>query len=181
MPMNKIERDLNQALAELYNQFTLNENHILIIGCSTSEVIGEQIGTAGNETAAAEIFQVLADYRERYGFHLAFQGCEHINRSVIVERSTFDRFNLNEVTVVPVREAGGAMAALAYRSFKDPIVVEQIQAHAGIDIGGTLIGMHLRPVAVPFKGSVTKIGEANLIMAITRPKLIGGERAQYKL
>lgn len=181
MTTNPITQDLNQALAEFYDQFPLTNNHILVVGCSTSEVIGRQIGTASSDIAAAAIYQVLADYQEKYGFHLAFQGCEHINRSLTVERETLERFNLTEVTVVPVREAGGAMAALAHRSFKDPVNVEQIQAHAGIDIGGTLIGMHLRPVAVPYKGSVTKIGEANLIMATTRPKLVGGERAHYKL
>ncbi len=181
MILQQIEKDLYLALGELLDYYPLFSNQILVIGCSTSEAIGKRIGTATSVEAAAVIYKVLADYQQRYGFHLAFQACEHINRSLTVEKATAERFNLEVVTVIPVPEAGGAMAAHAYQAFYEPVVVEQIKADCGIDIGGTLIGMHLKQVPVPYKASITKIGEAQLTMATTRPKLIGGERAKYKI
>ncbi|MNC62402.1 hypothetical protein D3C75_1124200 [compost metagenome] len=118
--------------------------------------------------------------REQAGFYPVFQCCEHLNRALVLEREALDQYPLLEpVSVVPVPKAGGSMAAYAYRTFKDPVVVEAVRAHAGLDIGGTLIGMHLRPVAVPVRPSVRMLGHAHLQMAYTRPKLIGGERAVY--
>lgn len=181
MSLQQITKDLNLTLTELLDYYPLFSNQILVIGCSTSEVVGKRIGTGTSVEAAAAIYKVLADFQRRYGFHLAFQACEHINRSLIVERLTAEHFKLDEVTVIPVLEAGGAMSTHAYHAFDDPVVVEQIKADCGIDIGGTLIGMHLKPVGVPYKCLTTKIGDANLTIATTRPKLIGGERAKYKI
>jgi len=157
----------------------LKQGHIFVIGCSTSEVAGEPIGTSGSEEVAAVIFKSLQTLRERKGIHLAFQSCEHINRAIVIERATNEQVNLDEVTVIPVREAGGAMPAYAYNHFNDAIVVEEIIADAGIDIGDTLIGMHLRKVAVPIRLQQRTIGNARVTGARTRPKLIGGPRAVY--
>lgn len=159
----------------------LKDGDLFVIGCSTSEVAGEQIGTAGSEEIAEMLFEALRELKS-LGVHLAFQGCEHINRSLVVERKTMDAFGLEEVTVVPVRDAGGAMAAYAYKHMEDPVVVESVrhQAHAAIDIGETLIGMHLRPVAVPLRLQQRFIGKARITAAYTRPKLIGGKRAKYE-
>ncbi len=181
MLLQQIEKDLNLALTELLDYYPLFSNQILVVGCSTSEASGKRIGTATSIEVAEVMYKVFADFRRRYGFHLAFQACEHINRSLVVERLTADRFSLQEVTVIPVAEAGGAMATYAYQIFNEPVVVEQIKADCGIDVGGTLIGMHLKQVAVPYKATTTKIGDARLIMATTRPKLIGGERAKYNI
>jgi uncharacterized protein (TIGR01440 family) len=130
---------------------------------------------------AASLFRGLAQAQQRFGFALAFQCCEHLNRALIMERETMERFALDEVSVVPAPKAGGAMAAYAYRHLQEPCVVEAVRAHAGIDIGDTLIGMHLRPVAVPLRPSIRTIGGAHVNMAYTRPKLIGGARAVYVL
>lgn len=173
------ERDLRTAIDDLLAVAPLDSKRVLVVGTSTSEVLGERIGTAGSEQVAEMIFRVLRDARQTSGFHLAFQCCEHLNRALVVERETAETFGLEEVTVIPVPEAGGSMAAYAYRQLASPIMVESIQADAGIDIGDTFIGMHLKRVAVPVRSSVRSIGDAHLTMAYTRPKLIGGSRAVY--
>lgn len=170
------------VLEELVQAGQIREGQIVVIGTSTSEVLGHHIGTSGTMDVAGQLFEGVRRVRERYGFFPAFQCCEHLNRALVVERELTDRDPLLEpVSVVPVPKAGGSMAAYAYRSFRHPVVVESIRAHAGLDIGGTLIGMHLRPVAVPLRPSIRKIGEAFVQMAYTRPKLIGGVRAVYQL
>ena len=83
------------------------------------------------------------------------------------------------VNVVPQPKAGGSFATAAYAAFSDPVAVEHIRADAGMDIGDTLIGMHLKEVAVPVRLSVKTVGEAPLVCARTRPKFIGGCRAVY--
>ena len=174
-----MKTELLGLLMELNERFPMNEDKILVVGCSTSEVLGKTIGKAGSIDVAAEFIAAFLEFRDRTGVHLAFQGCEHINRALTVERRTLKQFGLPEVTVVPVRSAGGAMAEKAYASFDSPCVVESIQADAGIDIGSTLIGMHLKPVAIPVRLSTKYLGEAYVTFAVTRPKLIGGPRAQY--
>lgn len=174
-----MDAQLEAYLTELHERFPLNDERILVIGCSTSEVLGKRIGKAGSADVAASFMEVFIRFREKTGVHLAFQGCEHINRALTVERRTLRQFGLSEVTVVPVRSAGGAMAEKAFETFSDACVVETIQADAGIDIGSTLIGMHLKPVAIPLRLSGNRIGEAYVTFAMTRPKLIGGPRAVY--
>ncbi|MDW2876343.1 MULTISPECIES: TIGR01440 family protein [Bacillaceae] len=176
----EIQTELREILDEFGGQVALNENSVLVVGCSTSEVIGKRIGTSGTDEAAAILFEELKNFAERTGARLAFQCCEHLNRALVVERQTADQKNLEEVSVVPVRQAGGAMASYAYRQFKDPAVVEFIKADAGIDIGDTLIGMHLKHVAVPIRTKQKSIGSAHVTLATTRPKLIGGRRAVYE-
>lgn len=174
-----MKAELSNLLFELHERFPLDEDKILVIGCSTSEVIGKTIGKAGSVDVASEFIEAFLAFRDKTGVHLAFQGCEHINRALTVERRTQKQFGLTEVTVVPVRSAGGAMAETAYERFEAPCVVEMIQADAAVDIGSTLIGMHLKPVAIPIRLSAKQLGEAYVTFAVTRPKLIGGPRAHY--
>ncbi|HHP51236.1 MAG TPA: TIGR01440 family protein [Moorella mulderi] len=177
--LEAIFKDTQQALKELLEAAAMKPGQIVVVGCSTSEVVGKKIGSSPNLEVAQTIFQALYTLLQERGIFLAVQCCEHLNRALVVERECMERYNLEEVTVVPHPKAGGALATVAYYSFKDPVVVESLQAHAGMDIGDTFIGMHLKRVAVPVRGSVKSIGEAHLTMARTRPKLIGGERARY--
>ena len=170
---------IERLLLEVEQQMVLHENDLFVVGCSTSEIIGEKIGTAGGLEVAEVLFTPLQAFAKRNKIHLAFQGCEHINRAITMERNTQLLYRLPEVSVIPVVRAGGSMSAYAFTQFKDPVVVEHVKAHAGIDIGQTLIGMQLQPVAVPIRVSIKKIGEAVVSIAKTRPKLIGGERAFY--
>ena len=172
--------ELREALADLHAQANLQKGQLLVVGCSTSEVIGERIGTAGTDDVAKMIFDVLAQFRAETGVELAFQCCEHLNRALVVERSTMLAKGYEQVTVVPVRQAGGAMASFAYHHLEDAVMVEHIRADAGIDIGDTLIGMHIKHVAVPLRSKVKSVGQAHVTMAKTRPKLIGGARAVYE-
>lgn len=177
--MEKISADLTQALNELADEAGLHNEQILVVGCSTSEVIGKKIGTAGTDEAAKVIMECLSKFAEKHGIRLAIQCCEHLNRALVVEGVTAVMHGLEIVHVVPVSGAGGALAAEAMRVMQDTVVVENIRAHAGIDIGETLIGMHLKAVAVPLRLGIKTIGQARLTAAKTRPKLIGGPRAVY--
>ena len=172
-----IEQETRKAAEELLSLSKLGKGSIVIIGCSSSEVTGGRIGTASNPDAAEAIFCALESVFAPSGVYIAAQCCEHLNRAVIVERSAVP--NAPIVNVLPQPKAGGSFATAAYRHFKDPVALESIQADAGLDIGGTLIGMHLKPVAVPLKLSVRKIGDAIVIGARTRPKFIGGCRTVY--
>lgn len=157
-----------------------NSVRLLAVGCSSSEIAGGVIGHASayelGEQVAKEILAVAAEM----GFECAFQCCEHLNRALVMERETAEKYGCEIVCVVPQPKAGGSLATAAYRALRDPVVVEKVSADAGIDIGRTLIGMHLRPVAVPVRLKTDRIGEAIVIAARTRPKLIGGERARYE-
>ncbi|TMW72159.1 TIGR01440 family protein [Alteribacter natronophilus] len=176
-----LTEDLSSALADLQEQASFRPGQILAVGTSTSEVKGERIGTAGATEIAAALWEALESFRQNTGIHLAFQCCEHLNRALVIEESAASEWRLeNQVSAVPVPKAGGSMAAYAYRHMKNPVVLEDIKAHGGIDIGDTLIGMHLRPVAVPVRSRIKAIGAAHLTLARTRPKLIGGERAVYQ-
>lgn len=175
----EVKRQTKEATASLLQVARLKPGEILVLGCSTSEVLGYRIGSASNVGIAQAILEGIEEALKGTGVHLAVQCCEHLNRALVVEEETAEKYGLTEVTVLPVPHAGGAAAATALRRFKHPVVVESIQAHAGIDIGDTLIGMHLRPVAVPVRSEIKRIGHANLVMARTRPKLIGGKRAVY--
>lgn len=156
------------------------EGKLFVIGCSTSEIAGERIGTSGSEEIAAEIYEQVQQLETRGKAFLAFQCCEHLNRSLVVERSVAREYRLTEVSAVPVPKAGGSMASYAYKQMKDPVLVETIEAEAGIDIGDTLIGMHLKRIAVPLRIGQKSLGEAHVTAATTRPPLIGGGRAVYE-
>ncbi|KON82996.1 hypothetical protein AF331_19340 [Rossellomorea marisflavi] len=180
MDHTQLKQAFQTILQEFHDQVPLRKGQVLVIGCSTSEVMGEKIGTAGTIDTAELIYEELRKYADKSGVSLAFQCCEHLNRAIVIERETAETKNLDEVTVVPVRKAGGAMATHAYHRFQDPVIVEHIKADAGIDIGDTFIGMHLKHVAVPVRVSVRSLGHAHVTLARTRPKLIGGNRAVYE-
>lgn len=175
----KIVGAASRALNDLEQAMPFNDRKLLVVGCSTSEVSGKSIGTSGSMNAAASIFAALKKCHEQTGVHFAFQCCEHLNRALVIDRAVAERRGYDEVTVRPIRHAGGAMATYAYEHMVDPVIVEFIRADGGLDIGDTLIGMHLKHVAVPVRSEIREIGHAHLVMARTRPKLIGGERAIY--
>lgn len=172
---------LDDLLDELKAQSFFQKGEICVIGCSTSEINGHRIGTEGSLDSAQMLFEKLQNIEKDTGVIFAFQGCEHINRALTIEREHYDAYQMEEVSVVPDIHAGGSLSTYAYRHMNNPVVVERIQADKGIDIGQTLIGMHLKHVAVPIRTSVKKIGEAVVTVATTRPKKIGGERAKYHL
>ncbi|GAA0322018.1 TIGR01440 family protein [Oceanobacillus oncorhynchi subsp. oncorhynchi] len=174
-----ITKDLEQVIDQWLATNSLQKDEIVVIGCSTSEVAGQPIGTSGSTEIAKSIYEQMTKLQKQTGVHLAFQCCEHLNRSLVVDRQTAVQYGLEEVAVVPVPEAGGSMASYVYRQLEHPVVVENIRAHAGIDIGETMIGMHLKPVVVPLKLEQRTIGHARVRAARTRPKLIGGYRAYY--
>ena len=177
----EVRRQVTTAAEELFRTASLQRGQVLVVGCSTSEVAGARIGTAGSEAVAEAILEPLWQVTQGHSVYLACQCCEHLNRALVVAGEAAERYNWEQVTVVPVPKAGGAFAARAMRHMPGAVVVEEIQAHAGLDIGSTLIGMHLRRVAVPVRLSLDMIGHARLTAARTRPKLIGGERGVYRL
>lgn len=176
----KLKNDLDALTKDLYEAEFFQTGKILVIGCSTSEVVGKHIGKASSADAAKVIYEHFIDIAKKENMHLLFQGCEHINRALTTERKTLEELGLEEVSVVPHKEAGGSLSEYAYKQFENPAVAELVTADRGIDIGQTLIGMHLKHVAIPVRTSVKTVGEANVTIATTRPKLVGGPRAHYK-
>lgn len=174
---NTIYEQTRAAIAELCEKAKLKEGNIVVVGCSTSEVVGAKIGTNSSPQTAAEIFNALYDYTKSKGIYLAIQCCEHLNRAIITERKAVPF--AEAVNVVPQPKAGGSLATQAYACFENSVAVEEIKADAGLDIGFTLIGMHLKKVAVPLRLENNKIGEATVLAARSRPKFIGGGRAVY--
>lgn len=167
------------AARELITLGKLEPGDLLVVGCSTSEVCGAKIGSESRPEIAQNIYSGIADACRDAGVYLAAQCCEHLNRALILEKTAAKARNLEQVNVVPVPKAGGSFAATAYAHMEAPVAVEHIRADAGLDIGDTLIGMHLKEVAVPVRLSVKAIGEAHITAARTRAKYIGGIRAQY--
>ena len=175
--LNNIYEQAKQAALELCEMAHLKSGQIVVIGCSSSEVGGNLIGTHSSPEIAQAVFNGLYEVFSKQNIYMAAQCCEHLNRAIIVEREALPF--AEQVNVIPQPKAGGSFATTAYHTFKNPIAVEAIQAHAGLDIGGTLIGMHLKKVAVPIRLSLDHIGGAILLAARTRPKFIGGSRAGY--
>lgn len=175
--MSEISEQCIQAVTELCETAGLKKGQILVAGCSSSEVLGKRIGSFSNEETAKEIYDALQSVLKPRGIYLAAQCCEHLNRAIIIEREAVPQAEI--CNVVPQPKAGGSFAAAAYRDMEEPVALEEIKADAGLDIGNTLIGMHLKHVAVPVRLAVKQIGEAPLVAARTRPKFIGGCRAVY--
>lgn len=176
--MNRsIYNETKAVISELCEEAKLKKGDIVVVGCSTSEVVGASIGTNSNYDVAGEIFSALYEHTQSIGVYLAIQCCEHLNRAIIIERAVVPFAEI--VNVVPQPKAGGSLATQAYHGFTDPVAVEEIKADAGLDIGLTLIGMHLKKVAVPLRLVNKSIGEATVVAARTRPKFIGGVRAVY--
>ena len=177
---HEITRQAQAVLADLLSQANLKPGALLVIGCSSSEMVGQRIGKGSSMEAAQAAFGGIYPMLQERGIALAVQCCEHLNRALIMERETVQRLGYEIVNVMPQPHAGGSFAVTAWNHFNDPVAVETISADAGIDIGGTLIGMHLRRVAVPVRTSLKQIGEAIVLCARTRPKFIGGPRAIYQ-
>ncbi len=175
-----IKQQAKNAVTELLSVAELNKGDILVVGCSSSEIVGETIGHGSSIEAAEAVFEAIYPVLKEQGIYLAAQCCEHLNRAIVIERECAKAYGLDEVCVVPQPKAGGSFATVAWAHFAASVAVEEIHAQAGLDIGGTLIGMHLRRVAVPVRLKERCIGDAILLAARTRPKYIGGSRAKYE-
>lgn len=181
MDYSVFTRQAAEAVDILLASAEYRAGDIFVIGCSTSEIVGKRIGSASSEEAAKAVMDGVLPKLEAAGLYLAVQGCEHINRAICTSRACMERYNLQEVWVRPWLHAGGAFATEAFHRIPDCVMVENVAGKAalGMDIGGTLIGMHLHPVVVPVHTDLRRIGEATLVLAKTRPKYVGGPRAQY--
>ncbi|SEP56717.1 TIGR01440 family protein [Lachnospiraceae bacterium NE2001] len=179
--IEQISNDASNVIKEVIDKAKLKAGQLFVIGCSSSETIGEHMGTASSKDAAEAIFEAIIPELENAGVSLAVQCCEHLNRSLVVEREVAEKYGFEEVNVIPQPHAGGAFAVKAYGSLKDPVVVENIDARAdaGIDIGGVMVGMHIHPVVVPLRLEHRSIGKAIVVAARRRPKYVGGIRAVY--
>ena len=175
--LEELRRQAADAAALLCEKANLHAGQLVVVGCSTSEICGSRIGSDSRPEVANAVFDAIYGELKSRGIYLAAQCCEHLNRALIVERAAAG--NTDIVNVVPQPKAGGSFATAAYHAFSDPVALEHIRADAGLDIGGTLIGMHLKEVAVPLRLGIDHIGSAILLAARTRPKFIGGSRAIY--
>jgi uncharacterized protein (TIGR01440 family) len=178
MAYEEIRAQAESAVRQLLEKSHIKAGDILVVGCSSSEIVGSNIGQGSNLDAARAVYEGIIPVLKDRGIYLAAQCCEHLNRAVIVERKALLPGS-EIVNVVPQLHAGGAFAMTVYENAEDPVAVERIQADGGIDIGDTLIGMQLKPVAVPVRIAIKSIGKAHLVCARTRPKFIGGDRAVY--
>ena len=176
----EIKEQTKIIMTELIEAAKLKKGDVFVVGCSSSEIIGQKIGKGSSPEAAKAVFEVIYEMLNEKGIWLAAQCCEHLNRAIITERELAVARGYEIVNVRPQPKAGGSFATATYDNLKEPVALEGICADAGIDIGGTLIGMHLKRVAVPVRVSLSKIGEANVLCARTRPKYIGGPRAFYE-
>lgn len=175
--LEQIKKEAVDAISELCDKANLKAGSIVVVGCSSSEITGHNVGSFSSPEIGKAVFDGIYEYLSSKGIYLAAQCCEHLNRAIIVERKAVPAYDI--VNVVPQPKAGGSFATAAYNGFTDPVAVEHIKADAGLDIGGTLIGMHLKEVAVPVRLEANYIGKAFLLAARTRPKFIGGCRANY--
>ena len=177
--MNEIKDSLTIAINELIGAAKLGKDNILVLGCSSSEIVGGKIGKNSSEEVGKLVVETIIDLLNDKGIFLAVQGCEHINRALIVEREVALKHNFEIVNVKPALHAGGACSVAAFENFKDPVAIEHIVANASIDIGDTSTGMHVKFVQVPLRLSINTIGKAHVTYLKSRPKLIGGSRAEY--
>lgn len=175
-----IKTQAKSLIEEFLEKTGAKEGSLLVIGCSTSEILGETIGTHSAYEAADALVSTIVPLLKEKGIKLAAQCCEHLNRALVIEKNVADSLGYEPVWVVPKPKAGGSFATACYAHFSNPVVVEKVRADLGIDIGGTLIGMHLKKVAVPVRLAHNIIGKAPILCAYTRPKLIGGARAAYE-
>lgn len=177
--LNSITEQAKTAITELIEVSGIKSGELLVIGCSSSEVAGGVIGKNSSLEAAQAVFNGIYPILKEKNIYIAAQCCEHLNRALIIEKDAADKFGYEIVNVCPKPKAGGSFATTVWQNMAHPVAVEHIKAAAGLDIGNTLIGMHLKEVAVPVRLSISKIGEAPIVCARTRPKFIGGERANY--
>lgn len=176
----RVRQESANAARQLAEAARLHRGQIVVVGCSTSEVVGHRVGSWSTPQVGQAIFDGLHSVFGPMGVYIAAQCCEHLNRALVLERTAAEKYGYEEVNAVPQPHAGGSWATNCWQAFTDPVLVEEIRAGAGLDIGGTLIGMHLRRVAVPVRLSFDHIGKAHFLCARYRPKYIGGERAVYQ-
>lgn len=179
MELSELTAQARKATEELLEAAHLETGDVFVVGCSSSEIRGGRIGHDSSMEVAAAVLAGVLPPLQKQGVYLAAQCCEHLNRSIVIEREVAKQYGCQIVAAIPQPHAGGSWATNCWRTFKDPVLVEEVKAAAGMDIGGTLIGMHLRRVAVPVRLSMDHIGEAILLCARTRPPFIGGSRAVY--
>ncbi len=177
--LKKVYSGIVTVCTELIESAALKPGQILVLGCSSSEINGGVIGKAPSAETGETVIDAVLHVTKKHGIYLAVQGCEHINRALVVEYEAAEKYGLEIVNVVPALNAGGSCSLAAYNKAENPVLVEHICAHAGIDIGDTSIGMHIKFVQIPFRPSIKQIGEAHVSCLKSRPKLIGGERARY--
>ncbi|MBE7726967.1 MAG: TIGR01440 family protein [Enterocloster citroniae] len=177
--LKDIESQVKQVFRELLEAARLKPGQLLVVGCSSSEIDSFKIGSHSNGDIGMAVYTALNEECRSLGIYLAAQCCEHLNRALILEEEAALKYGYDPVNVVPQLKAGGSFATAAYATLEHPVAVEHIKAHAGIDIGDTLIGMHLKDVAVPVRIQTKEIGSARVVCARTRPKFIGGIRARY--
>ncbi len=173
-----IKIQAENVIKEVIDKCKLSKGDVLVVGCSSSEVVGSKIGTNSNVDVASEIFDGIYTILKKKGIFLAVQCCEHLNRAIVIDRRALS-YPYEPINVIPQKKAGGSLATIAYQKFDNPVMLEEIKADAGLDIGDTFIGMHLKRVAVPVRLTVNAIGEAHITCARTRPKFVGGSRAVY--
>lgn len=178
--LDLIKNQAENAMSELLETAGLRAGQLVVVGCSSSEIMGGKIGKSSAPDAAQAVLDGILPLLKNRGLFLAAQCCEHLNRALVVEREAAEKYDLEIVAAVPQPKAGGSFASAAWSVFSDPVLVESVSAHAGLDIGSTLIGMHLRAVAVPVRPLTDRVGEAFVTAARTRPKFIGGSRAKYE-
>ena len=179
MDLETIRQEVRAVAEELITTAQMKPGQILVVGCSSSEIHNSKLGTDSSQEIGQAVFEALYACTKEHGLYLAAQCCEHLNRAVIVERACALRNGYEIVSVCPWPHAGGSWATTCWQHFEDPVAVEEVRADAGIDIGDTLIGMHLKRVAVPVRLRISQIGAAHVVCAKTRPRLWGGERAHY--
>jgi len=180
--LQKLTEQSRMAAMEICEASGIRPGQIFVVGCSSSEILGDRIGTATNLDVAEAVFNGIFPVLQERGVYLAGQCCEHLNRALVLQKEALERYGFEQVNAVPQpNHAGGAFATICYRRLPDPVLTESIcaRASAGIDIGGTMIGMHIQPTVVPLRISLRKIGEAPIICARRRPRYIGGARAVY--
>lgn len=181
--LEQIEKESKEIIEEFFEEVSkkteIRKGSLLVIGCSTSEVLGGKIGKESSIEVAENVYNGLKNELDRRGIYLASQCCEHLNRALVIEREVAEKLGLEIVNAVPQMHAGGSFPVTVYKNMKEPVLVEEVRADFGLDIGDTLIGMHLKKVAVPVRLSKKNLGKANITCAYTRPKYIGGERAKY--
>lgn len=177
--LNKITEQTKAAVLELLSKAKAEKGDIFVVGCSSSEVQGEKIGSHSSIDVADAIFKGIYPAVKEAGLYLAAQCCEHLNRAIIIEKEAALKYGYRSVNVMPQAKAGGSFSTICYERFKDAVAIENVKATVGLDIGLTMIGMHMHSVAVPVRLEIKKIGEANIVAARVRPKFIGGSRAVY--
>ena len=179
MELSKIREQSAKAAEQVCEAAKLKIGDLFVVGCSSSEILGEKIGTHSSVEVAEAVFEGIHSVLHEHGVELAAQCCEHLNRGIVVEKAVLKELGLTQVRAIPQPKAGGSVPAAAWKKMEKPALAVSIQADAAIDIGDTLVGMHIRPVAVPLRISTSHVGHANLVMAYSRLPYIGGARAVY--